>query len=163
MEFPKTASVDLSQSNLLKGSTEFSKEFLTKDLSDELLKIIHLAEEKDGHNRGYLYMNLPNHMTGLNSYPPQNNFLYGLRIPIQEKFNLEEILIELGIKNMISEGQERCIVDNILTQIDKTTLEFYGEASTIPEFEVSVSKLKDLANRVYEVLNESGNINRFDI
>ncbi|MDD5133477.1 MAG: hypothetical protein PHD81_04585 [Candidatus Nanoarchaeia archaeon] len=120
-------------------------------LSEGLLKIIDNAQTKDGHNLGYLYINLPEDINkpGLNQ-----PFSYGLRIPIQGEFDLVKFL----------ESKKALIADGIIIRYSltkKEVIEFFGQATSKQEFEVISNKFRSLANMLYEELEKTGHIKPF--
>jgi len=63
-------------------------------LSEDLLRVIDGAEKIDGHRLGYLFLNLPDKLTGLYSYPERTKYSYGLRIPVKKKVKFKGIIKE---------------------------------------------------------------------
>jgi len=78
-----------------------------KGLNKDLLRVIDGAEKIDGHRLEYLFLNLPDKLTGLYSYPEQTKYSYGLRIPVKKGLNLGESLKKAWKGNIKDENSQK--------------------------------------------------------
>ena len=139
-----------------------------KGLSEGLLRIIDSAQKVDGHRIGYLFVDLPDRLTGRSNNPEQTGFSYGLRIPVQGKFDLEHFLRDVGAQQIIDRSHPqnpRYIADGILVQYSwprTDVIELFVKASSPQKFETTKNNLVMLANRLYALLERTGHIKQFE-
>ncbi|RLJ02378.1 MAG: hypothetical protein DRP10_01410 [Candidatus Aenigmatarchaeota archaeon] len=135
-------------------------------LNEDLLRVIDEAEKIDGHRLGYLFLNLPDKLTGLYSYPEQTKYSYGLRIPVKKGLNLGESLKKAWKGNIKDESSST----NLRYKVDEKIIVQYAwprkdvmEILTFDEedeekFEDIRKKVVQLSNSLFETLKEDGYI-----
>ncbi len=137
-----------------------------KGLSEDLLRVIDEAEKIDGHRLGYLFLDLPDKITGLYSCSELTKFFYGLRIPVKEGLNLGESLKKAWkgkIKDESSSTNHKYKVDGeIIVQYAgprKDVIEILTfDEENEEKFENIRKKAVQLGNSLFETLQEDGYI-----
>ena len=137
-----------------------------KGLNEDLLRVIDEAEKIDGHRLGYLFLNLPDKLTGLYSYPEQTKYSYGLRIPVKKGLNLGESLKKAWKGNIKDESSstnlrykvnEKIIVQYSWPRKDVIEILTFDEEDE-EKFEDIRKKAVQLSNSLFETLKEEGYI-----
>ena len=135
-------------------------------LTEDFKKVLGKAEKVEGSKLAYFWIHLPNKITGYVTHPEDNDYFCGLRIPVKEgELNLKDSLeriYEGEIKDESGSENPRYKVGNTIVQYTwprKDVIELFTTRSEEEEdFEDKRRELVQLANSLFETLQEDGNI-----